>query len=77
MSRLFEVDIKELRAAMAETGIYTAKGLADRLGVSRNTAETLLNGKRYPSTAIMQGLVDLLSLDGERAGRIFFARKLA
>ena len=74
---MFGVDIKELRAAMAEAGIYTAKGLADRLGVSRNTAESLLNGKRYPSTAIMQGLVDLLSLDGERAGRIFFARKLA
>ena len=39
---------------------YTRKLLADKLGVSRNYLSSVFTGKREPSAAIWQSLMDLL-----------------
>lgn len=73
---MYEVDTRELRVVMAEQGFVTGQSLAEASGVSRNTVQGILNGKVYPSSKVMNALCAALSLEGERAGRIFFAPKL-
>lgn len=74
---MYEVNVTELRVAMAEAGITTIDGLSKASGVNRNTLSDVLSKKIYPSSAVMSKIAAALDLDGHRAGSIFFARKLA
>lgn len=71
------VDTKALRRAMVDKNITTIEQLSRETGVNRNTLAGVLNGESYPSSSVMSRLVDGLGLDGEDAGRIFFASELA
>lgn len=74
---MYRVDITLLRVAMAEAGIITVEDLSKKSGVNRNTLSGVLNGTIYPSSAVMSKVAEALNLQGEAAGRIFFAPKLA
>lgn len=73
---MYEVDTKALRTAMAENEINSISKLSAVSGISRVTLSKVLSGDSFPSSAVMKRLADALHLDGERAGRIFFAPKL-
>ncbi len=74
---MYAVDTKELRKAMIDMGINTVAELSERSGVNRNTLGDILNEKIYPSSDVMARISDALSLPGEKAGQIFFTKRLA
>ena len=74
---MYEVDTRELRIAMAEAGITTIEQMSELTEVNRNTLSGVVNGSSYPSSMVMCKIVDALDLPCERAGRIFFVKKLA
>lgn len=73
---MYCVDVKELKKCMIDAGIETNAELSDKSGVNRNTIGDILNEKIYPSSDVMTRIVSALSMDPEKAGLVFFARKL-
>ena len=73
---MYEVNVTELRIAMAEAGINTIDELSRASGVNRNTISDVLNKKSFPSSSVMSRIASALKLEGSRAGTIFFAPKL-
>lgn len=74
---MYEVDTRELKIAMAEAGMDTIEKFSKASGVNRNTLSGVVNGQIYPSSIVMSKIANTLKMTGERAGRIFFKRKLA
>ena len=74
---MYEVDTKELRIAMINADISTIEALATATGINRNTLSSVINGDSYPSSNVMCALVNALNLPGDKAGSIFFKKKLA
>lgn len=73
---MYCVDVKELKKCMIDAGIETNTELSDKSGVNRNTIGDILNEKVYPSSDVMVRIVSALSLAPEKAGAVFFAKKL-
>lgn len=73
---MYKVDTKALRIAMTENDIDSISKLSTVSGISRVTLSKVLSGDSFPSSGVMKRLADVLHLDGEKAGRIFFAPKL-
>ena len=65
-----------LKSQMTLRGI-NGKGLADALGWSSTTTYRKINGKVAFTAPEIQVCVELLSLDSETAGKIFFAGKMS
>ena len=65
-----------LKSQMTLRGI-TGKALADAQGWSSTTAYRKINGKVAFTAPEIQVCVELLSLDSEIAGQIFFAGKMS
>lgn len=74
---MYEVDTRELRVAMAEAGIDTIEQFSSLTGINRNTLSGVLNGSIYPSSMVMVKIAGSLNMSSERAGAIFFRKKLA
>ena len=73
---MYCVDTKELKKCMIDAGIETNAELSSKSGVNRNTIGDILNDKIYPSSDVMVKIVAALSLTSEKAGSIFFKKKL-
>lgn len=71
------VDVKELRKCATDAGFYNINDIANATGINRNTIGKILSCKIYPSSYVMSKLVDELHIPLDRAGKIFFADKLA
>ena len=74
---MYEVDTRELKIAMAEAGIDSIEQLSKATEVNRNTLSGVVNGSSYPSSMVMVKIAGALDLTRDRAGSIFFKRKLA
>lgn len=74
---MYAVDVKELKHLLVDNDLPTIESIAEKTGVNRNTISGVLNGSVYPSSMVMQKIVDALGLTAEQAGKIFFAKKLA
>lgn len=74
---MYKVDTKAFRIRMIECGYTTFEKLAEASGVNRNTISDIVNGKSYPSGAVLQKLTWALNLEPEQAGRIFLCPVLA
>ena len=65
-----------LKSQMALRGV-TAKALADAQSWSSTTTYRKINGKAAFTAPEIQVCVELLTLDSETAGKIFFADKMS
>lgn len=74
---LYCVDRTALKKAMIDAGLDTILKLSEASGVNRNTLGEILTGTAYPSSIVMQKIVNALHLTPEQAGQIFFTLKLA
>lgn len=72
----YRVDTVALKKLMIENGIDTIGELAEKAGLDRNTTAAVVNGKRRPSTAVMDKLIVALNMEPDVAGAIFFVPNL-
>lgn len=72
----YKVDTVALKKLMIENGIDTIGELAEKAGLDRNTTSAVVNGKRRPSTAVMDKLIVALDMEPDVAGAIFFVPNL-
>lgn len=72
----YSVDTVELKKLMIDQGIDTIVELAEKAGISRDTASGVVNGKIRPSTAVMEKIMTALDMKPVEAGVIFFKPKL-
>lgn len=73
---MFEVDTEELQIEMIRAGYKTILSFAEAAGINRNTVSDVIKGTAYPSSSVMAKMVRTLGIGSERAGRIFFKKKL-
>ena len=76
MTGFFKTDHIELRKIMAEKEIKTIKELSEKSGVNRNTLSQIFDGKKQPSSDVMERLIITLNIKPEKAGIIFFNQNL-
>ena len=76
MTGLFKTDHIELKKIMAEKEIKTIKELSEKSGINRNTLAQVFDGKKQPSSDVMERIVITLDINPEKAGAIFFKRNL-
>jgi predicted transcriptional regulator len=69
-------DVVELKKAMAEKGIDTITMLSAKTNISRTTLGRVLKGKIRPSTSVIHKMADVLELDSNKVGHIFFDNNL-
>ena len=69
---MYTVDTKELRHCMVDAGFNTIEELSSASDINRNTLSGVLSGDIYPSSAVMQKLVNVFDIEPERAGRILW-----
>lgn len=69
------IDTRLLKAKMAYND-YTIGGLADEIGVSRDTISNLLKGNNLPSYHVINGIYYTLDLTPEEGQAIFFNSNL-
>lgn len=62
---------------MAEKEIKTIKELSEKSGVNRNTLSQIFDGKKQPSSDVMERLIITLNIKPEKAGSIFLSRTYA
>lgn len=74
--RKYRTDTVALKKAMVDVGIKTTIQLSKQTGINRNTLSLILRGIVQPSAEVMDRLVDVLKIDPEAAGRIFFGTDL-
>lgn len=65
------IDIPLLKSKMAYHG-YNISGLAEEIGVSRDTISNLLKEDNKPSYQVMNAIYYTLELTPEEGGAIFF-----
>lgn len=70
----YKVNVLKLKAQMALQG-YNITSLSEKIGVTRNTLSSLMNGKN-PSYTLMCGIIDALQLFAQEAKEIFFDSNL-
>lgn len=70
------MDTNALRKKMIDNSIRNIVDLSRKCGINRNTLSDVLSGKIRPSSHVMEALIEVLEIEPEEAGRIFFARKL-
>lgn len=76
MNGIFKTDSIELQKIMIEKGYKTRKELSEKSGINRNILSAVLDGKKQPSSDVMEKLVFTLEINPEKAGIIFFSRNL-
>ena len=76
MTGFFKTDHIELRKIMAEKEIKTIKELSEKSGVNRNTLSQIFDGKKQPSSDVMERLIITLNIKPEKALSIFFNHNL-
>ena len=69
-------DSIELQKIMIDKGYKTRKELSEKSGINRNTLAAVLDGKRQPSSDVMEKLVLTLEIEPAKAGIIFFSHNL-
>lgn len=69
------INTRVLKSRIALSG-YNQKTLSDKMGVSRGTVSSILNGTSRPSYPVMVRLCEVLNLDSRDAGDIFFNNSL-
>ena len=72
----YEIDVNEIRKIMIDENIETISSLAKKSHINRGTLSSVLKKERYPTAPVMYGLVSALNIPPEKAGKIFFTRKL-
>ncbi len=74
---MYEVDTIELQKRMLDKGLKTIKQMADATGLSRDTVSDIINSKVKPGAIAMYAFANVLDLEPEALGRIFFKRSVA
>ncbi|MDR3259131.1 MAG: helix-turn-helix transcriptional regulator [Fusobacteriaceae bacterium] len=77
MGTEYRTDIKELKKVLIEKDLLTLQKLAEISKIHISVLSDVLNGKRQPTSIVIDKLVLTLDLSPEQAGRIFFSIKLA
>lgn len=73
---VYKVDTVELKKKMIENGYDTIGQLAEDMGIGRDTVAAVINGKRRPSTIVMDKFITVLHIEPQDAGVIFFVADL-
>lgn len=76
MKRTHKTDTIALKKLMIDCGISTYIDLSIATGINRNTLARVLNGTVQPSALVMDKLVEVLKIQPEKAGLIFFNNDL-
>lgn len=71
-----EVNVKELQKEMIDHDIKTISELSEKTGVDRNILGKIINKESRPSAQTMDKLTLFFGWSSQRAGEIFFAKKL-
>lgn len=69
-------DIIALKKIMIDNQINTITELSDLTKINRNTLSKILKGKIQPSARDMYKIVEILQINPEQAGKIFFSYSL-
>lgn len=69
---VYKVNTVELKKLLIENGYDTIGDFAKDADMSRKTAADVVNGKRRPSTIIMEKFITVLHIEPQNAGIIFF-----
>lgn len=73
----YMVDTIEFKKKMIEAGFDSFSALADTAGLSRDTVSAIANGKRRPSTNVMDKLIVAMNMTFAEAGTIFLSQSYA
>lgn len=76
MGRIYKTDVIELKKIMVEQGLDKIVDLSEASGIDRNTLAKVVGGEIQPSSMVMDKLVLALSIQPEKAGKIFFTQNL-
>ena len=74
---MYTVDTKELKKRMIDKGYDTIDSFSKDCDVNRNTLADIVNGRAFPSSAVMVKIGEALEIAGNDMGQIFFTKKLA
>lgn len=72
----YEVDIIKLQIAITKAGFKNIKAFAAASGINRNTIASVINGKKRPSSIVIEKISRALKLSSYEIGTIFFSIKL-
>lgn len=74
---MYCVDTIELRKRMLDKGLDTIRKMAEASHINRDTMSDIIKGKIRPGATAMYAIAEVLDLEPEALGRIFFKRNVA
>lgn len=74
---MYTVDTVELRKRMLDKGLDNIRKMSEACHINRDTMSDIIKGRARPGATAMYSIAEVLDLEPEALGRIFFKRNVA